>query len=161
MAPSATLPEVDPDKLSTLGKTQQPKLVKMRAGDPGTTPDALIEVINRDGGVIVQNLVSHDLAMQIKAELKPYFDNDIVDPSGFFPDTTQRATGLVGISPGFVEYMTTPLLVDVADKILTSKFTYFLGEKPVTVTSKPQISSTVGFRVNSGGKAQDLHRDDR
>jgi hypothetical protein len=29
-----------------------------------------------------------------------------------------------------------------------------------TVTSKPIISSTVGFRVNPGGKQQALHRDD-
>lgn len=162
MAPSALLPEgITPDQLvdGTLGK-QKTQLVKLSAKDPATTSDAMIEVITRDGGVIVKNLITPELAAQIKAELKPYFDNDIVDPSGFFPQTTKRATGLVGISPGFVEYMTTPLLIEVANKILTSNFTYFLGEKPTPVTSKPQISSTVGFRVNPGGTAQDLHRDD-
>ena len=160
MSPSATYDTAHPSATGFGTAKSRPQLCKMDASDPNTTPEAIIEVIERDGGLIVQNLITHDLAQTIKAELKPYFDNDVKDPSGFFPATTQRATGLVGISPACVDYLTTPLLIDVANKLLTSKFTYFLGEKPVTVESKPQISSTVGFRVNPGGTAQALHRDD-
>lgn len=160
MSPSATYDTTTPDASGFGAGKAKPQLYKLDANDPNTTPEAIIEVIEREGGLIVQNLISHDHAQNIRAELKPYFDNDIKDPSGFFPATTQRATGLVDISPACVEYFTTPLLIDVANKLLTSKFTYFLGQKPVTVESKPQISSTVGFRVNPGGTAQALHRDD-
>lgn len=136
------------------------QLARFDARNPETTADALVEVLHRDGGVIVENIINTELAMQIKKELKPYFDNDIVDPTGFFPETTKRASGLIGISPGCVEYLTTPLLIDTVNSILSSTYSFWIGKRVRTVTSKPQISSTTAFRVNPGGRAQDLHRDD-
>ncbi len=125
-----------------------PKLVHFDAENPETKSDAVVETIRRDGGVIVQNLISHELAMQIKQELKPHFDSDRIDPTGFFPETTKRASGLIAISPGCV------------NGLLSSTYSFWLGKKVRTVHSKPQISSTTAFRVNPGGRAQELHRDD-
>jgi len=162
MAPSAIdVPLVIP-KVGTMLQepSSPPKLERLDAANSNTTCQALVDIIHRDGGVIVQNLISYDLAMQIKQELKPYFDTDRIDPTGFFPETTQRASGLIGISPGCVKYLTTPLLTEVANALLSSTYTFWLGEKQRTVTAKPQISSTTGFRVNPGGRAQALHRDD-
>ncbi|KAF2173265.1 hypothetical protein M409DRAFT_17208 [Zasmidium cellare ATCC 36951] len=91
--------------------------------------------------------------------LKPYFDTE-VDRSGFFPTTTQRATGLLGRSAGCVELAMNKTYIDVANRIVSSTYSYWDGQTKETVTSKPIISSTVGFRVNPGGKQQCLHRDD-
>jgi ectoine hydroxylase-related dioxygenase (phytanoyl-CoA dioxygenase family) len=137
-----------------------PQLARLDARDPATTADAVAEVISRDGGVIIENLITPELASQIKQELKPYFDSDRIDPTGFFPETTKRASGLIGISPGCVDYLTTPLLIDVVNKLLSSTYSFWVGKRLRTVTAKPQISSTTAFRVNPGGRAQDLHRDD-
>ncbi|RFU33725.1 hypothetical protein B7463_g2641, partial [Scytalidium lignicola] len=156
MAPSATQPEQEVDAMP---KTK-PTIARYDANDPSTTAELLVEVINRDGGVIVENLISQELAMQIKEELKPHFDSDRVDTSGFFPSTTQRASGLIDISDGCVELVTVPLFIDVANAILSSEFTYWLSQDKITVKTKPTISSTVGFRVNPGGTQQRLHRDD-
>lgn len=149
---------------AAVGKMQlthsAPGIKRLDSNSATTTPESILDILGRDGGVILQNLVPKEVAERIREDLKPHFDSDKADPSGFFPTTTQRATGLVGISPAYVEFMTTPILIEVANRHLTSKFTYFLGEEPVTVSAKPQISSTVGFRVNPGGKAQALHRDD-
>lgn len=157
MAPSATEPE---QQIGTATKEVKPTIARYDARDPSTTAELLVEIINRDGGVIVENLISHELAMQIKEELKPHFDTDRVDTSGFFPSTTQRASGLIGISDGCVELLTVPLFIDVANALLSSEYTYWLSQDKVTVKTKPTISSTVGFRVNPGGKQQRLHRDD-
>lgn len=108
----------------------------------------------------MENLISAELASQIKADLKPYFDTDKVDASGFFPHTTQRATGLFGKSDACVELALNPTYIKVANAMLSSTYTYWEGQKQETVTAKPVISSTVGFRVNPGGKQQKLHRDD-
>jgi len=105
-------------------------------------------------------LISQELAAQIKSELKPYFDTDKVDPSGFFPHTTQRATGLLGRSDGCVELAMNPAYIAIANAMISSTYTYWTGQRQETVTSKPINSSTVGFRVNPGGRQQDLHRDD-
>lgn len=138
---------------------QPPKLERRNAKT--TTKQELIRIIERDGGVIVEGLISDDLAQRIKADLKGHFDTDDVDASGFFPETTQRATGLLGISDACVELACNKTFIDVANDVLGSTYTYWDGQKQCTVTTKPIISSTVGFRVNPGGRQQALHRDDR
>jgi hypothetical protein len=153
-----TMAPITSTKLET--PSHPPQLVRLDAQDPQTTCQAVVDVIRRDGGIIVQNLINPELALQIKQELKTYFDNDRIDPTGFFPVTTKRASGLIGISPGCVEYLTTPLLVDVVNMLLTSTYKFWVGKRERTVVAKPQISSTAAFRVNPGGRAQDLHRDD-
>ncbi|KAG0648756.1 Dioxygenase [Hyphodiscus hymeniophilus] len=138
----------------------RPTIVRVDGNDPTTTTERLVSIIERDGGVIVENLISRDLALKIKNDLKPYFDIDKVDPSGFFPHTTQRATGLLGKSDACVELALNPIYINVANAMISSTHTYWAGQKQVTVTAKPVISSTVGFRVNPGGRQQRLHRDD-
>jgi ectoine hydroxylase-related dioxygenase (phytanoyl-CoA dioxygenase family) len=142
------------------GAVSRPAIARYDANDPATTTDVLVSVIERDGGVIVENIISQDLANRIRTELKPYFDNDKQDPSGFFPHTTQRATGLLARSDGCVELAMNPTYIDVANRLISSTYTYWTGQQQETVTAKPIISSTVGFRVNPGGRQQALHRDD-
>ncbi|KAH6951176.1 phytanoyl-CoA dioxygenase family protein [Ilyonectria sp. MPI-CAGE-AT-0026] len=134
------------------------KIARVKAND--ATVQEICDIINRDGGVIVENFISKELAVQVKAELKPHFDADSGDKSGFFPSTTQRATGLVAKSPACVDLITTPLLIDVANELLSDTYPHWLGQNRVTVTTKPILSSTVGFRVNPGSPQQGLHRDD-
>jgi ectoine hydroxylase-related dioxygenase (phytanoyl-CoA dioxygenase family) len=166
MAPVAVEDIVDTPVVSkkgadfTNGAVQKPTLARCDANDPATTTDLLVEIIERDGGVIVENIISKELAGRIKSELKPYFDTDMIDASGFFPHTTQRATGLLARSDGCVELAMNPTYIDVANRMISSTYTYWTGQKQETVTAKPIISSTVGFRVNPGGRQQALHRDD-
>jgi hypothetical protein len=77
----------------------------------------LVSIIERDGGVIVENLISQELATRIKSDLKPYFDSDRVDPSGFFPHTTQRATGLLGKSDACVKLACSITVNDVGGTV--------------------------------------------
>ncbi|KAF5638129.1 phytanoyl dioxygenase family [Fusarium sp. NRRL 52700] len=140
--------------------TTKPSFARLDAAEPSTTPQNLVAAIKRDGGVIVENLISRQLAEQIKVDLKPHFDSDIPDLSGFFPVTTQRATGLFNVSDACVQLACNPLYIDVANELCSSSLTYWEGEKRITVSGKPIVSSTVAFRVNPGGKQQVLHRDD-
>ena len=132
----------------------------MSTKDPATTCEALVAIIKQDGGVIVEDLIPPALVAQIKSDLAPHFDTDKVDKSGFFPSTTQRATGLLAISDTCIELALNPLYDAIANKMISNTYTYWNAQVQETVTSKPQISSTVGFRVNPGGKQQGLHRDD-
>ncbi|EPS25387.1 hypothetical protein PDE_00320 [Penicillium oxalicum 114-2] len=138
----------------------QGQFVRLDTSDASTTPEKAIACIQRDGGVIIQNLISRELAKQIQVDLKPHFDKDIPDKYGFFPETTQRASGLLGISDACVELACNPFYINVANALVSSTFTFWREDHQVTVSGKPIISSTVGFRVNPGGKQQVLHRDD-
>lgn len=138
----------------------KPTIQRFDANDIATTTELLVSTIERDGGVIVENIITSELAAQIKRDLEPYFDTDKEDPSGFFPVTTQRASGLLAFSDACADLACNPTYTNVANKMISSTYTYWAGQKQDTVTSKPVISSTVGFRVNPGGRQQDLHRDD-
>lgn len=135
--------------------------VRLDTRDASTTPEKAISYIERDGGVIIENLISQQLAEQISSDLKPHFEKDIPDKYGFFPATTQRATGLLGISDACVELACNPFYIAVANALVSSTFTFWRDDRQVTVSGKPIISSTVGFRVNPGGTQQVLHRDDK
>lgn len=122
-----------PDESST-----PPALVRADARDPSTTADYLQEVLERDGAVIVTHLISREMAEQIRVDLKPHFDADVGDNSGFFPKTTRRAIGLLDISPSCVELALNPLVIKVASSMLTSHFTYWIGQEKHTAVSKPR-----------------------
>jgi ectoine hydroxylase-related dioxygenase (phytanoyl-CoA dioxygenase family) len=143
-----------------IATSKKPKIERRDANDALITTEDLVSIIERDGGVIVENIITPELATQIKTDLEPYFDTDKVDPSGFFPITTQRATGLLGISDACVELACNKTYIDIANKMIGSTYTYWTGQMQETVTTKPIISSTVGFRVNPGGRQQAIHRDD-
>ena len=149
------------DKSTIADPSSPPKLEQRDATDPSTTTELLVSIIERDGGVILENLISQELSTRIRSDLKPYFDSDRVDPSGFFPHTTQRATSLLGKSDACVELACNTTFINVTNAMVSSTYTYWSGDTQETVTSKPIISSTVGFRVNPGGKQQALHRDDK
>lgn len=136
------------------------EVTRLSALDPKTTPKHIESLLSRDGAVVIKSLASPFLCAQIRADLKPHFEADRVDKSGFFPSTTQRATGLFAHSDSCVELALAPLFQAVAERVLNSTYTYWEGQKTKTVTGKPQIASTVGFRINPGGKQQALHRDD-
>lgn len=135
-------------------------ITRLSALDPKTTPELIETLLSRDGAVAIESLASPSLCAQVRADLKPHFDSDKVDARGFFPTTTQRATGLFAHSDACVELALNPLFQAVAERLLNSTYIYWEGQKTKTVTGKPQIASTVGFRINPGGKQQPLHRDD-
>ncbi|KAG6977939.1 Dioxygenase swnH1 [Fusarium oxysporum f. sp. conglutinans] len=112
----------------------------LHANDTGTTADTIINALERDGALIVKSIASKSLCEQIRSDLKPLFDSDVKDDSGFFPPTTKRATGFFATSDACVELAINPLFQSVAEKVLGS--------------------NAVGFRVEPGGKQQALHRDD-
>lgn len=145
---------------STRDKTRVPSSFQsLDASSPMTTVASLIDAINTSGGVTVRNLITPELASRIKSDLAPYFASDKPDKSGFFPTTTQRASGLFN-HDSYIELATNPLFIAVANALVSSTFTFWRGDHQETITGKPIISSTVGFRVNPGGKQQVLHRDD-
>lgn len=137
------------------------QLERLAAGDPDTTYTRTVELVRRDGGVIITGLINEDHIGQIRKELKPVFEADIPDKSGFFPTTTRRATGLLGVSNGCVDLATNKLWVDTANEILTSTCRPWYGEKRATFVSKPILAGTFGFQISPGSRQQDLHRDDR
>ena len=75
----------------------KPAVLRYDALDPTMTTELLVSALQKEGRIIVQNIISQSLVSQIKQDLKPHFATDIPDKSGFFPSTTHRTSGLLGI----------------------------------------------------------------
>ncbi|OZA74452.1 MAG: hypothetical protein B7X77_08490 [Caulobacter sp. 39-67-4] len=73
---------------------------------------------------------------------------------------TGQFHGVLRYSDATAEHVVNPLFIDTANALLSSHYTYWEGQKQLSVVGKPQIASIVGFRVEPGGKQQALHRDD-
>lgn len=118
------------------------------------TVDDVLDVSERDGGVIVHGLFSPVLVARFNAELEPLLDahggtNSGSDASDdFLGRKTRRLQGLAAKAPSFVEILLEPRFVNVAESIL----------EPVS----PQVIMNNGevIDIGPGEAAQPLHRDD-
>ena len=122
---------------------------------PNTADHAtMMDVYNRDGGLIVENLFPADVigrmrdAVKAKARTaRPGSASDQVSAQAFHGRNTIRFTGLGLIEPAFFEMLANPIMQRIADEVLKGKETpYWLN------TGQTMI-------VGPGEPAQYLHRD--
>lgn len=75
-------------------------------------------------------------------------------------EETKRAPSLIARSPTYTKtQVMNPLLQSVCAYFLTTRNTFWWGDKLKESVSKPQITSCVAIEIGPGAKAQPLHRD--
>lgn len=119
-----------------------------------TDPDKVADVLRRDGGLVIEGLVSATTARTVDAELAPHveprhagFDAEFDD--AFYGANTKRIQGLAGKSRTFVdEILLNPALLALADRILLEECGDYWMSQAETIFIGP------------GNPAQELHRDD-
>lgn len=62
---------------------EKPTIDRVDATNPEITLEKLVEILERDGGVIVENLISQELAGEIRKDLKPLFEREFPTSMGF------------------------------------------------------------------------------
>jgi len=123
--------------------------------------DEVLEVLERDGGLIIKGLVSSESLERIAAELKPFEAPDQVFKGKFFPDATKRICGAVGKSRTLAtDVLCHPLYREVCDKLLTIEKKSRYGDKFRTFRCTPIGNASTTFDIGPGAEAQQLHRDD-
>ncbi|WP_213878889.1 phytanoyl-CoA dioxygenase family protein [Pseudomonas sp. dw_358] len=125
------------------------------------TPEAVAEILRRDGGVIIRDIVDSATLEGLRADLDPILE---VTPPGIDPDfagtATRRAGRLFARSPHIQTLALSPLYLGVSQLILQKPATYWLGEKRLDVVPDLRIGVTMAIRIYPGQGAQPLHRDD-
>jgi ectoine hydroxylase-related dioxygenase (phytanoyl-CoA dioxygenase family) len=126
------------------------------------TLEEVVAVLERDGCVIVRELLDNATVGALKAELAPYLQKTRCgggssDSAGGFAETrtdaflgfqTKRSSSLVAKSRTYTSLVTHPLMLAVCDAIL--------GPHCV----KYQVSATQAIQIGPGEAAQPFHRDD-
>jgi ectoine hydroxylase-related dioxygenase (phytanoyl-CoA dioxygenase family) len=109
----------------------------------------VVDVLRRDGGVIVRNLAPEALIDACTAELRPALDAyDQSQRTDFSGTKTLRCGAVLRYAPSTAALIAHPTVLAVADAIL------------LPACAEYQIGSTTGIEILPGESEQQLHRDD-
>lgn len=126
-----------------------------------TTPDTAVEVIMRDGGVIIEGLFDEATIEGIKKDLDPVLDGvDTGHDEVFAGNRTKRACGLFARTEHMATVALNPLYRGVAERILNKPIHAHMGEESVPFPAGMHIGGTMAIKIGPGQGAQPLHRDD-
>lgn len=118
---------------------------------PDTDPADLVDVLERDGAVIVADLAPPGVMDRIAAELAPWLTLPVEQsPLGndrFKGHKTLRTSSLIAKSAGCRALAMSPLVLGVLDRVLLPQCAAY------------QLSWTQAIRIAPGEVAQPLHRD--
>lgn len=114
--------------------------------------EAIVADLRRDGGVVVQGLLSADQTNRVHGEIQPHVDRrapGFRDDDSFYGKHTVRVQGLAAKSRSFVDsVLLHPTLLAVADAVLLQHCGHYWMSQSETIYIRP------------GNTAQPLHRDD-
>lgn len=126
--------------------------------------EEILSVIDRDGGVILNSLVSHEELRAIDKELEQFVKGDRGEDEGFFkglvPQETILIGGLVGKSDTLANICEHPVLEELRREILTDHGTRRVENYDLPYHIDPLLSVSLSFRIRYGAVRQRLHRDD-
>jgi len=121
--------------------------------DSTATVDEILEVFNRDGAVIIRNLVDENLVSRLRADLDAVIEQANVgtrsgDPivDKFWGARTKRFGRLAWRSPAFIDVLTNKTMVEISDRLLLPNAVDWWLNSALMV-------------IGPGEKAQVLHRD--
>ena len=136
---------------------------------PSSTPiEYILAILERDGGVILTDLVSTDEISAIDQELSPWSNkprrhaDSTANGDAFntIPSQTVLVPGLVGKSKTVARICEHPVLEDLRQRILREDFTVIREGHVEPNTLDPLLSLSVSMNIGHGAPRQLLHRDD-
>ncbi|WP_416311331.1 phytanoyl-CoA dioxygenase family protein [Pseudomonas sp. W03] len=135
--------------------------VKLTTLDHSEPVERVVEVIQRDGGVIISNFISGDDLKVLRAELDRYLNETPYGEDAYFAGTqTRRVARLIARSDAVVSVALNPLFIESAKKILQTPTHVWSGSQRVEVSPNIQLSFTQAIQICPGQDLQPLHRDD-
>jgi hypothetical protein len=124
-------------------------IVLLVSFDANASPAAVVDVLRRDGGVIVRGLAPAALIDTCAGELRPALEEyDQSQRTDFSGRKTLRCGAVLRYAPSAAGLIAHPIVLAVADAIL------------LPCCAEYQIGSTTGIEILPGESEQQLHRDD-
>ncbi|MYS85795.1 phytanoyl-CoA dioxygenase family protein [Embleya scabrispora] len=126
-----------------------------------TTVDEVVDIIRRDGGVIVDGFLEPSVLTELRRQLEPILDETRCGDDAYFAGTnTRRAGGLFGRLDVMPQIALHPLYHGAAKKILQKPVPIWAGQDRIEIVPDIQIGVTQAIRIHPGQGEQPLHRDD-
>jgi len=115
---------------------------------PGTAIGVINEILERDGCVVIENVLSRAQVAQLAGELAPHFDEAPNCAGDFYGYVTKRLSGLIAKSPMCQQMAIDVRILGIMDHFLLKGCRAY------------QLNLTQAIRIGEGEPAQIIHRDD-
>ncbi|MEV7966126.1 phytanoyl-CoA dioxygenase family protein [Sphaerisporangium sp. NPDC088356] len=127
-------------------------------------PDAdlgeVVEILERDGGVIVENFVDDATLAALWDDFQPALDACAYGEDWYNGKRTRRVSSLFARTTHLTPVVTQRLYLGAAREIMQKPVPMWIGKSRVEMTPTIQISGTQLIQIHSGQGKQPLHRDD-
>jgi hypothetical protein len=111
-------------------------------------------VLDADGGVIVEDMVSQEVMDALWQDLEPYLDQTPFGEEGFSGPLTRRCCALMAKSLHAAAFLTQPHFYGAAKYFLEEEYKFLLAAQQLTTTSSVQLSVTQAIQIWPGEKEQ-------
>lgn len=126
-----------------------------------TTVDEAVKLLQRDGVVLLPDLLSADQLKALQDDVLPLMESIPMGKDDFFAGTkTRRAAALFARTRALDPVVTNPLFLESAKRILATPTPMWYGQERVEETPTVQVSATQCIQIHPGQGLQPLHRDD-
>lgn len=121
---------------------------------PDTSFDTALELLRRDGALVIENALTPSELHLLRKEMLPWFDAAQCGRGQFFGRSTRRFSGLFAKARSTVSLALHPLVLRVMEEALR-------GPDPAhPVCDVIELNLTQAIGIEPGEPAQFLHRDD-
>lgn len=127
---------------------------------PDADLDHVVEILERDGAVIVEGFTDPATLAGLRADLGPGLEAASYSESGYDGQKTKRLSSLFQRSTHMSSVVTQPQFLGSARRLLQKPTHMWIGKVRMEVTPSIQISFTQAIRIDPGQGRQPLHRDD-
>ncbi|KAK7429149.1 Dioxygenase swnH1 [Neonectria magnoliae] len=147
-------PPIDPSYVPSVS------LTKIHATAP---INDILAVLERDGALILTDIVSVQDVAAINDELEPYIQKARVETHTAYdliPKQTIMVPGIVGKSPTMAKIAEFEVIDKLRTMVLQKKCTATWEDRTEEFTIGPLLNSSLTYHISYGGPRQRLHRDD-
>ncbi|WP_009478539.1 phytanoyl-CoA dioxygenase family protein [Rhodococcus sp. JVH1] len=127
---------------------------------PTAALDDVVEIIERDGGVVIENFLTPEVLAGLNEDLSPVLDATSFGPGGFAGNKTKRVAALYKHSMHLTYITVHPLYLGAAERILQKPSSLWYGDDEAAEVPTIQVGATNCIEIHPGQTGQVLHRDD-
>jgi ectoine hydroxylase-related dioxygenase (phytanoyl-CoA dioxygenase family) len=127
---------------------------------PEASLDEVVEIIERDGGLIVEDFVDAGTLEALWTDLGPALDAQGYGEDWYNGTSTRRVSSVFARTTNLTPVVTQPLYLGAARRLMQVPVPMWIGKKRVEMTPTIQISGTQVIQIHPGQGRQALHRDD-
>ena len=119
----------------------------------------VIAVIDRDGGVIIEDYVGRAIIDELKRDLLPQIESRSTGRDDFSGTKTRRMSALFAKSRRVIDTVMHPLLLGASEHFVNQPVVYGAGDYARAVRPGLRIGASQLIQIGPGQGAQPLHRD--